>query len=111
MKPENQNILDYEAIGRRIRAERMTRGLTTRDLSELSHVDMHTISNYERGTKRIGLTVGVQIARALDMSLEYMLFGRSADGLDENEIGLIEKYRSLDDKGKENLLNISKVVK
>lgn len=110
MKPENREILDYEAIGNRIRAERKKKKLTVGKLAELSNVEIHAISNYEYGKKRIGLTAAVLISKTLDMSLDYMLFGIDSNGLDQGEIEIVDNYRSLDDKDKDKLVAISKVM-
>lgn len=75
MRESNKDILDYKAIGERLKARRFDMFLNIKELSELSNIDEASISNIERGTKRIGLTTLVQLSKALCMSTDEILFG------------------------------------
>lgn len=75
MRESNKDILDYKAIGERLKTRRFDMCLNIKELSELSNIDEASISNIERGTKRIGLTTLVQLSKALCMSTDEILFG------------------------------------
>jgi transcriptional regulator with XRE-family HTH domain len=62
-----------EVLGAAIRAERMTAGLSLRDLAERTRVSNAYLSQIERGLHEPSLSVLSAIARALDVSLEALL--------------------------------------
>ena len=66
--------LDYKAIGRRIRFDRMSRQLTHEKLSELTDISREHISHIESGSTKLSLTAIVNIANALDTSVDYFLY-------------------------------------
>jgi transcriptional regulator with XRE-family HTH domain len=63
----------FEVLGAAIRAERMTAGLSLRDLAERTQVSNAYLSQIERGLHEPSLSVLSAIARALDVSLEALL--------------------------------------
>jgi transcriptional regulator with XRE-family HTH domain len=62
-----------EVLGTAIRAERVTAGLSLRDLAERTSVSNAYLSQIERGLHEPSLSVLSAIARALDVSLEALL--------------------------------------
>ncbi len=82
MRPENKNLIDYVALGNRIKGKRTEREMTMRDLAALANIDVAALGNYERGTKRIGLTSLVLIANVLDVNVDYLLFGAVGNRMD-----------------------------
>jgi len=62
-----------EVLGAAIRAERVTAGLSLRDLAERTRVSNAYLSQIERGLHEPSLSVLSAIARALDVSLEALL--------------------------------------
>ena len=66
--------LDYKAIGRRIRFARMSRQLTQEKLSELTDISREHISHIESGSTKLSLPAIVNIANALDTSVDYFLY-------------------------------------
>jgi transcriptional regulator with XRE-family HTH domain len=62
-----------EVLGAAIRAERVTAGLSLRDLAERTKVSNAYLSQIERGLHEPSLSVLSAIARALDVSLEALL--------------------------------------
>jgi transcriptional regulator with XRE-family HTH domain len=62
-----------EVLGAAIRAERMTAGLSLRDMAERTRVSNAYLSQIERGLHEPSLSVLSAIARALDVSLEALL--------------------------------------
>ena len=62
-----------EVLGAAIRAERLTAGLSLRELAERTRVSNAYLSQIERGLHEPSLSVLSAIARALDVSLEALL--------------------------------------
>ena len=62
--------LDYRAIGKRIKIERIKADLTQEKLAEMSGVSPTHMSNIETGTTRVSLTTMVAIANALCVTLD-----------------------------------------
>lgn len=66
--------IDYKLIGRRIKEARIRKELTQEQLSEKMDVSVVFISKVERG-HALSLKKLVQISRALDVKLEYLITG------------------------------------
>jgi transcriptional regulator with XRE-family HTH domain len=62
-----------EALGALIRAQRVTAGLSLRDLAERTNVSNAYLSQIERGLHEPSISVLGAIAAALDVSLEALL--------------------------------------
>ena len=87
-------ILDYNAIGMRIRRLRKEQGLTQQALAELSHQEPSNVSHIERGATKLSLPTIVNIANALGVTVDDLLcdslkksrssFGRIADNILED---------------------------
>ena len=65
--------LDYQAIGIRIRRTRKEKGLTQQTLAELSNQEPSNISHIERGATKLSLPTLVNIANALDVTVDDIL--------------------------------------
>lgn len=65
--------LDYKAIGQRIKAVRLKRGLTQEQLVELTGISNSHISNIETGHTKIGLPTLIIIANALYVTADKIL--------------------------------------
>ena len=83
--------LDYSAIGIRIRRIRKEKGLTQQKLAELSGQEPSNISHIERGATKLSLQTIVNIANALEVTVDELLcdslaadsisFEKSASGI------------------------------
>jgi transcriptional regulator with XRE-family HTH domain len=62
-----------DALGTLIRAQRMTAGLSLRELADRTKVSNAYLSQIERGLQEPSITVLAAIAAALDVSLETLL--------------------------------------
>lgn len=65
--------LDYKAIGERIRRKRKERGMTQQALAELSNQEPSNISHIERGATKLSLPTIVNIANALNVTVDDLL--------------------------------------
>ena len=65
-----------EEIGDRIRALRLSKGITQAQLAEMAALSTPYISHLEHGKKNAGARVLVGISAALGTSLDYLLTGK-----------------------------------
>lgn len=65
-------------LGLRIKQCRKMQGLTQEKLAELIDVSLHYIYELEKVLKCMSLTTLIDIALALNMSTDYLLFGTQA---------------------------------
>lgn len=70
--------IDFALLGKRIREERMKKGLTSDHLSEIVDLSADSLRHIEIGASKPSLNKLYRIALALDVSLDY-LTGRSPD--------------------------------
>lgn len=68
--------MDIIAIGGRIKAERKRRGISQEKLAELVNVSPHYIYEIERGMKAMSLETMINIINALEISADYLIFGK-----------------------------------
>lgn len=85
----------YREIGARIVVRRKAMGLTQEELAEKAGVSPQTISKAESGCREMTLKTIVGIAVALEVSVDYLLFGQS---LIDRNASLEEKAMYLSDK-------------
>lgn len=68
--------MDLIAIGGRIKAERKRRGISQERLAEIVSVSPHYIYEIERGMKAMSLETLINIINALEISANYLIFGK-----------------------------------
>ena len=73
--------VNYVEIGQRIRDIRKQRGYTQEALAEAADLSASYVSHIELGVKSASLAAILQISKALDVSLEYLLYGDSGNAL------------------------------
>lgn len=66
-------MLDYCAVGRRIKAFREQKGITQEVIAEAIDISLSHISRIENGHTKPSLEVLVQIANVLDVSIDALL--------------------------------------
>ncbi len=83
--------MDYAAIGRRVKKLRCKSGLTQEALAERSGYSTAHIGKIEIGTNKPSLETLVDLANALDTSVDYLL----ADNVDASKIILKKDIEEL----------------
>jgi|LSQX01.3.fsa_nt_gb phage repressor protein C with HTH and peptisase S24 domain len=87
----------------RIRAILAERGISNLELSRLTKIPNSTLANILKGeTSRVSIYALFSIAEALDVSANYLMYGREAlltTQLEPKEITHIKQYRALDEHG------------
>lgn len=68
-------MIDYSAIGNRIREARKSQGIIQAKLAELLSKSPEYISRLERGSTKISLPTLVEVAGLLNVSPSYLLDG------------------------------------
>lgn len=86
--------MDYEKLGDNIRIYREFRGFTQEKLAELSNISEKHLSKIERGKINIKLDTLVNIANALNMSVDKVLTGVSVLNTDNDYISQITYHLS-----------------
>ena len=66
--------LDYKALGKRIKIARIKADMTQDRLSAMLEMSPSHMSNIETGTTRISLTALVNIANALGVSVDDLIY-------------------------------------
>ncbi|WP_322789189.1 helix-turn-helix domain-containing protein [Thiohalocapsa halophila] len=100
------------AIGDRVRAARLARGLSLADLSARTgdSLSVSRISHYELGQRRLSIEAARTLATALgDVSAAHLL-GVDADdapGADSAEARLLAAFRATDAEGRHRLLTVA----
>ena len=84
--------MDYQQIGRQIRAARLRRKMTQAQLAEAADLSVPYISHVERGKKRVSLDALLRISRALDVTVDQLLSGTQ---MSVREIGGHVGYRNM----------------
>ena len=67
--------IDYISIGKRIKEIRTAKGWTQAKLAEASGVEPSNISHIERAATKLSLPTLVNIANALDVTLDEIIYG------------------------------------
>ena len=72
--------MDIIAIGGRIKTERKRLGISQEKLAEMVSVSPHYIYEIERGMKAMSLETLINIINALEISADYLIFGKQQCG-------------------------------
>ncbi len=88
--------LDFSIIGSRIQSARLKKGLTQEELAEKVDTNQKHISRIEAGWHRSNLDTIVAIAKALQVSVDYLIADFD-NGDDESNLKLImDDIRGMD---------------
>ena len=72
----SQDIVDYKAVGRRIREHRVDRQLTQKMLAEMVQVSTSYIGHLERAEKKPSLETIVSLCQCLNVDTDELVLGR-----------------------------------
>lgn len=75
--------MDYIAIGKRIRSRRKLKNLSQEELAEMVNISTVHMSHIETGYTKLSLPVLVDIACALGVRTDDLIFDKDAFGKDE----------------------------
>ena len=86
---KNTDILDYAAIGQRVKKMRQHKGWTQQELAAEMGVSTSYIGHIEYGLKRSSAETIARLCRSLNVDANYLLFGEAAAGESK---AVIRKY-------------------
>lgn len=97
--------MDYAALGKRIRDERLMQRLTLEKLAERTDKSINFIGQIERGEGKPSLETLVDIANALGVTADSLLADnvKTSDNSIDKEISVL--LRNMSDKGKRFILD------
>ncbi len=101
--------INFEKIGKRIRATRLEKKLTQDYLAQKADVNVSHISNIENNRVKISLSTLISVANALDVTVDYLLENEYAahSGIDSQILKQLEGY---DADKKERLLKMMELL-
>ena len=105
-----QQEINYKKLGLKIKEIRISRGLTQDTLAEMVSCNTSHISNIENNHTKVSLNVLLDIANALNTSIDYLLsdqYENSSLALD-NEI--LRAIQDCDNEKKEKILKMIEIL-
>lgn len=103
--------IDYEKMGNRIRALRMQRNLTQESLAYMVDVNVSHISNIENAHTKVSLIVLVEIANALDSTVDYLLSDQYTSKIESPiDRQIMKALSTADEEKKEKILKIIEII-
>lgn len=103
--------IDYLAIGKRIRAARLSKKITQETLSNMIDVTPTYISSIENGHTKLSLTTLLGIARCLDTSVDQLLYDSTPVLVSKFDADIKELTADCSSQEKEFLMEIIKSTK
>ncbi len=98
-------------FGERIIEVRKKRGMTQQELGKAIGVDKRVISKYEKNQNVPSVMVAFEIAKALEISLDFLISSDKALFIDDKElINLLKNYNNLSDNAKNTTKSILKAL-
>lgn len=86
---------------------RLSRGLTQEEFAKAIHTSAVAISRYENGSREPSISTLKAIADFYKVDFNYLLGSSGNQHLqDDTDIMIIQKFHSLDDRGKISVLNV-----
>ena len=83
--------MNFEEIGNRIKNKRLELKLTQEKLAELTGLSETYVGAIERSTSKCSIETLVKLAKSLDISMDYLLFGITNDNIDNHLSKIIKK--------------------
>lgn len=93
-------------IGSRIKAYRKSMGISQEKLAEMIYVSPHYIYEIERGMKSMSLETLMNLSEAMNLSTDYILYGRQQ----ADTVSLEELLNSLDEEQRIKAENVFKAI-
>lgn len=100
------------SIGSRVRKQRNLSGFSQEKLAELTDVSVSSISRLENGQHMVSVEKLIEIAKALNVGIETILydFSNKEDGMDEETSQFVLLLERCTPEGKERLYHIVRMI-
>lgn len=105
-----QQTIDYEKLGLKIKAVRISKSLTQDNLAQLINCNVSHISNIENNHTKVSLIALLAIANALNTSIDYLLsdqYENSSLALDHE---ILRALKDCDNEKKQKILKIIEIL-
>ena len=103
--------LDYEMIGKRIKAARKKKGYTQENLASVTGISQPHIGHVEVGKSKVALPALIKIANALDTTVDALLYDSTQISVDTYDKDFKDLTDGCTPAQKEYLLELLKVAK
>jgi transcriptional regulator with XRE-family HTH domain len=110
LKLAKTDNIDYQGIGSRIKAARLSKGYTQPQLSELLGVSPEYISKLETARSHPGLPMLAEIAKHLNVSLSYLIDGSTKSAEEFKLFELEAILKDMSPNKRQALFEIAKVI-
>lgn len=97
-------MINFKAIGARIKSERKRLSMTQEKLSEVLEISIEHLSRIENGAYRPSLLLIERMSCVFGIDEEELMFGNDKDRVEN--LTLYEKIEAMDDKKRKALLMI-----
>ena len=77
---------DDSEVGQRIKQLREQENISQERFSEMVNISNYYLYQLERGSRHASLPVTIRIAEALNVSLDYLIYGDKTITADKNEV-------------------------
>ncbi|MBR5111515.1 MAG: helix-turn-helix transcriptional regulator [Clostridia bacterium] len=88
-------MVDYQAMGRRMKMKRRSRHLSQEDVANAAQISASYYGNIERGTRIPSIDTLVQIANFLNVGTDFLLFDSvkaASPQFSQTEMKLLSRY-------------------
>lgn len=83
--------MDFKEVGKRIKNKRLELKLTQEKLAEKTGLTETYIGAIERATSKCSIETLVTISQSLNMSMDFLIFGTTADNVDNHFRDILNK--------------------
>ena len=102
--------LDFDRIGKKIKEVHLSKGITQDYIASVADVNTSHISNIENNRVKVSLSTLVQICKALDITVDYILADEYTDPDTALEHSILLELRKCTPDTKERILKIIKIL-
>jgi transcriptional regulator with XRE-family HTH domain len=102
--------MNHRKLAERIKRERINRNFTQKQLALMIGVDNSVLSRLESAEKEVSLENLAKIAKAFNMSIEYLLYDCLHEDADQLANKILEQIYQLNPQRKDLMLNIIMVL-
>lgn len=103
--------IDFQAIGKRLKELRISKGLTQEYIAHMANVNTSHISNIENNHVKVSLPTLIGMCNALGTSIDYILAHEYANPSDALDKEILHELQDFDIDKKEQILQIIKILR
>ena len=106
-------IMNFEKIGKKIAETRIRQNKTQEELAEILEISPSFLSHIETGKRKPGFDTLIQIAKCLNMSLDYLILDEDLEKNVKDEIYIKEIYKKMklvDEETRKKLIEVIDII-